>query len=741
MKMKNNKWCRMMATGASAICLATMAQTAHAQTDSAQSEPDEASGNALDVIIVTAKKREDDVQTLSTAVTAIGGEQIQETRLRGAEDVLNLTPGAIVTSSGPLEQLFSVRGISSGTEGASGDAGVLMMIDGEVISRDFMRSGALFDVGRIEVLRGPQGTTYGRNSTGGVFHIITNKPQFDLTAGLRVDIGNFGLMETESYVSGGLSDTVAARLSAYTQNQDGYSRDAVTGQDINFSETRAFRGQLLFETSDSLSVLLRSHYSDEDHGPKARKLYDPTLPYADPNLGFSFTELSTDPYLVSNTAVAGIQREIYGGSVEVNWSNDTIDIFSLTAIRRGVADVERDIFGTDQRVVIQSAAERATTLDQEIRISNAPSADNLTWMVGLFYLNEDTSRSETKVVLPDILGGFVSTEQNFTQSNTTDSIGIFGDVLLSLTDYTKLEVGLRYSRDEKNQTIFHEAIGLLADSFILDPSNPVQGVADASFDKITWKVSINQELAEDVFVYGSAGNGYKSGGFNPEPATDLDAVTPFDEEVVMSYEVGLKSEFFDNSLRFNLSLFHTDFTDIQAEFFTAAGSTVVNNVASAKISGIEMESLWRPIEALTLGLSGSLYDHEYDEFIDQDGIDNSGNPLANVPDWTISASVQLDIPLGSGLGSLRGRTDFRLRDDVNEDANPDPIFGVRPGEEMLDLRLAWRSESEAFEIAIWGQNVLDKAEITDIGPMANFSQRQVGYAAPRTYGISFSAKY
>ncbi len=736
--MRKNKTIATILNGSSVCALMISAQAVQAQQET---EAEEASGNALDAIIVTAKKRESDAQTVSSAVTAIGSEQIKEGRIRVAEDILALTPGAAVASSGPLEQLFSLRGISSGTEGASGDAGVLMMIDGEVISRDFMRSGAFFDVERVEVLRGPQGTTYGRNSTGGVFHIITNQPTFDLEAGARVDIGNFGLLESEGYVSAPLSDKVAARLSFYAQDQDGYSVDAVTGNDINFSNVVALRGQLLFEPTENLSILLRSHYSDEDHGPKARKLYDPTLPYADPNLGFSFTELSTDPYLVSNTPVDGIQREIFGGAIELNWSNDSIDIFSLTAVRRGAADVERDIFGTDQRVVIQSAAERATTIDQEIRISNAPSAETFTWMLGLFYLNEDTSRTETKVVLPDVLGGFVATEQNFTQTNVTDSFGIFGDLQIALSDYTKLELGLRYSLDEKEQSIFHEATGFLADAFLLDPSNPVQGQADAKFDSVTWKVSLNQEVAPDIFVYGSAGNGYKSGGFNPEPATNLDAVTPFDEELVMSYELGLKSELFDNSLRFNLALFHTDFTDIQAEFFTAAGSVVVNNVASARISGVELETLWRPIDVLTLGFSGSLYDHEYDEFIDQDGIDNSGNPLANVPDWTIAATAQLDIPLPSGMGGLRARTDFQLRDDVNEDANPDPIFGVRPGEEMLDLRLAWQSEDQDLEVALWAQNVLDNAEITDVGPMANFSQRQAGYAAPRTYGISFSASY
>ena len=494
---------------------------------------------------------------------------------------------------------------------------------------------------------------------------------------------------------------------------------------------------------------MRSHYADEEHGPKARKVYDPSQPYEMPSLGYVFNELSSDPYRVSNSPVAGIEREIYGGSIEANWTNGIIDVFSLTALRDGDATVERDIAGSPDRIVIQSATQTSTIFDHETRISNAPSAAGLTWMAGVFVLTEDSERTEEKLVLPDLLGGAAATYQEFTQTNETTAYGIFADALWAFTDATSLELGLRYSQDEKDHTIYHEASGALADVFLLDPSTPVQGGADATFEQVTWKVAVNHQMAPDVFVYASAGNGYKAGGFNPEPQTDLDAITPFDEETVLSYEVGAKTEFFDNSLRLNVSAFHTDFSDIQVEFFTNIGTTVVDNVASAKITGLELETLWAATDMVTLGISGSLYDHEYDDFVQLDiddagdpvFVDNSGNPIANVPDWTLTATAQAEVPVDLKHGSLRARADFRVRDDINEDANPNLLQGVRPGEEILNARFMWTSDDENYELAIWGQNLLDNAEITDVGPFGLANQRAVGYAPPRTLGISLGAQF
>lgn len=731
---------KMLNRGNLLFCSASLLFMPTAVAAQDNGEEIESESEVLQEIVVTAQKRADNLQTVPVAVTAITAAEIRDLRVNDAEDILSLTPGATFDSGAPTEQVISIRGIASGNEGASSDSGVLMMIDGEVISRDFMRTAAFFDTARIEVLRGPQGTTYGRNSTGGVFHVINNTPTEDFKASFRFDAGNFNLFEGEGFVSGPLSDSVQARLSFYAASRDGYTRDVIRNVDIDHNKIVALRGQLRFSTGDDSSVLLRAHYSSEDIGATPRKLYDATIPYRGPG-GLTFVEPSLNPFRVANSPVDGFSREIFGASVEYQWAGDSIDLFSLTALRRGDATFDQDLFGTNIGVIRQSGLEGATTINHETRLSNAPSQGAAQWMLGLFFLSEDSERPETKRILPTFRGGLLSTVQNFEQTNKTDSLGIFGQLGYAISDQTKVEAGLRYSYDKKRFTINHSATGRLANVFLDQPPGPVQANSSEEWSNVSWKLSAQHEFSRDIFFFANVSSGYKAGGFNPEPSNLIAAVTPFDEETVRSYEIGLKTQLFDNALRFNVAGFINKFDDIQAEFFTPAGSTIIANVASAKIAGVEVDSMWQASRHLLFSVSAALYDHEYDKFVDTSGNDNSGNPIANVPDWTITTSVVADIPIPTNLGSLRTRVDFRTRSDITVDADTDRVFGIRQGKEKLGARLTWTSANDRYEIAIWGQNLLNKAEMVSISPYGGFNQRMVAYSAPRTFGVSLTAKF
>ena len=214
------------------------------------------------------------------------------------------------------------------------------------------------------------------------------------------------------------------------------------------------------------------------------------------------------------------------------------------------------------------------------------------------------------------------------------------------------------------------------------------------------------------------------------------AETPFDEETVETFEIGAKTQWLDDRLRLNLTAFDSTYDDIQAEFFAASGATIIENVAEASVLGAEVELTWLVTDQFTVMWSSAFYDHEYEDFIDADGNDLSGNPVANVPDWTLNLSAIYSIHLRSGALDLR--VDYRDRDDIYDDAETDKETGVRYGEQIVHARAAWTSTDEHWNVALWGKNLTDQEEIVNLGPRSIMSQRHVVYSPPRTYGVSLS---
>jgi len=711
-----------------------------------------AGASTLEEIVVVARKTEESLQDVPIAVTAIGGKSIKELNIRSANEVLDFVPGATWLTSNPGEQVFSIRGISSGSEGASTDSGVLVMVDNEVISRDFMRSAAMFDVQRVEILRGPQGTTYGRNASGGVMHILNNTPTDESEGSLTAHYGDYDYVGLEGFVNGKLGDTTSGRLTVHYTDRDGYTEETTTGDDIDSWTSTALRGQLLFQPSDDLSILLRGHYLEDESGgnPAPKKCFDPALPCDfrfDPD-AFSYMESSSDPWKVENSdSDLSYEREVYGASAEIVWNLDTLNVTSITTYRDGNDDADVDLFGTPADMVMQRSENDATTWSQELRIDNFGSDTNINWLAGFFYLNEDHERHEIKNILVDIIavdpavpladpGESWETTQDFDQTNETDSYGIFGEMNFSLGENTDLAVGARYSYDEKSYSAYHAAEGPLAGAvFLDDPSQPVVGDVEEDWDALTGRVSLTHSFSDVGMVFASVSSGYKSGGFNPEPS-NLEALeTPFDEETVIAYEIGTKNQFLDDRLRLNASIFYSDYDDIQTEDHTPTGTTIIANAASAEIAGVEFETVWLVTDKLTLLASYAYYEHEYGDYFDEDGNNLKGNDIQNVPDWTANVSADYEQPLSNG-SAMKFRLDYRTRADVFDDADPDYEQGIREGKDMLGARASWFSANQQWEVAAWGKNLLDEDEVVNIGTQSIMSQRRSVYVPPRTYGMS-----
>ena len=701
----------------------------------------------LEEVVVTARKVTESAQDIPVAINVFDSQTAQDLNLSNIQNMVQFTPGATFSSSFPGEQRLSIRGVSSGDGSASGGAGVLMMVDEEVIARDFMYSSAAFDIARVEVLRGPQGTTYGRNAAGGVVHVINNTPTEDTDISAKLNLGNYDLREMEMVINGSVTDQVMARTAVFSRSKAGYSKDAVTGNYVDDSDTLALRSSVLFDLNDDIDLLLRAHWSkDNKDNPAPRKLRDSNRP---DGLGpITLLEPNQNPWTVSNSDDLYYDREIWGLSATVNWSAEHFDLTSITSFRNGEDQARVDLFGSPLDIVIQDSFNDATTYSQEVRLNGYIDSASLRWVAGLYYLHEDHERDEVREIFandPSFQALGLELQQHFNQSNNADSFGLFGEVNYDISDSTSLSIGLRYSYENKEYDIIHEikdfdlatanplAIAI-ASNAIEDPTQPIVGSTDDHWSSISGKIALTHQLNESSNVYFTVGNGTKSGGFNPEPYNLAALDQSYDEESVISTELGFKSELMDHRLRLNVAVFESSYTDIQTVGFLSSGASVIENGGEATIRGLELDFVWMLTEGLSLVGSYANYDAKYDERM-LDGVDLSGEKLEEVPQWTGHIGAIYEHYLVND-DRLRLRIDYRSRSDVLglRDANIGELD--RAGKDIINLSVGWLSADNRWEVTAWAENVGNQAEVLVSGPTGVFSQSRVTYGAPRTVGLS-----
>lgn len=703
-------------------------------TAAAQEVEDSLEVFELETIVVTAQRRKETIQDVPLAVAAIAGDDIAARGKVDVRDLAALTPGATFTFINAAEPVLSIRGISSGGEGAASDSGVLMMADGEVISRDFMRSAPIFDVERVEVLRGPHGTTYGRNATGGVFHIIHKRPSDEFEAEIAAEFGNYSNIQVNGSVNGALSDTTNARAAIYYHTHNGFSEDSVTGEGVDDRETLAGRVALEHRFSEDVSTLVRAHYSRERHGQTGPlKPADPLSPFITPPFAPAvYIEGIEDPYVVAIPEGSYFDRDIWGISNELTWNMGEMTLTSLTAFSHGDNEF---VQATPAYYNHIEGLNKADVFSQELRIDGNLMDDRLYFVGGLYYLNEDVEFGFTRNGYP---GSLVT--QWLSQTSSGKSYGVFAEAAWQITEPLQFTFGARYSRDEKDFYVDNRAEGAFAFIFVEDPSQPLQVSASDSWEKPTFRASLNYSFSENISAYFTYSQGYKSGGFNPEPINAEIAATSFDEETVDNFELGIRSQLFDNRLRLNLTGFDMSYKDIQTGFFGPGGGEVIGNIGEASIKGLEAEFIARPSEYVTLSGALAVFEHEYVEF-EEGGVDVSGGPIAKAPDWTLNLSAKLSTPVIADSGRLNLKVDYHTRSDVNHDAVIDPIYGIRSAIDNLNAHLTWEPEEGSWEASLWVRNLLDEAEVQYVGPQVILAQRPVIYGPPMTFGASLKVRF
>ena len=712
-------------------------------------------------IVVTARRVEESLQTVPASVSAFNEralERIQAqdtTGLQGVVPNLNIVQGR---GSSNATNIY-IRGIGQPDALQTFDPAVGFYVDDVYYSRIRGTQLDIFDIERIEVLRGPQGTLYGKNTIGGALKVVTKKPGQEFDANASVAYGSYDQFEMKGNASGPITDTLAIGAGILISKRDGYVKDRVLDREYNDKDTVAVRGALAFTPGSRFRVDINADYSHDDASMNVgapvnelRYLLTPaivSLPLERPLSEYDFTA-RTSPGLPNTTKLAH-----WGVSGTMTYDvTDSLTLKSITAYRNLKTRDYIDIDATQLQVGDVQVNVDQEQISQELQASY--NSGPLQLVGGVYYLKEDVG-SHQEAYGDDVLGSFPPFCTNCTFFRTIDddldtkSFAVYGNGSFALTDALRVSAGLRYTREDKDysrSTTVTSSFPGLGATFPYAP--------EGKWEDLSPMVSLDYQFGPDTMAYARYAKGFKSGGFNGR-ANSVAEATSYKPEKVDSFEVGLKTTI-ATQLRVNLAAFYNDYKDFQARVSTTDESQGINlpqlsvfNAGKLNIKGAEAEISWTPLPRLLLDAQVGYLDAEYKEFDDVRFANFGGSRAfqtpAFAPEWTLRFGAQYGFDLGSA-GSLTfgGQTRYRSETALAVDntlLNGDRIEGLFQKDYWLhDARIVWEDPSRTYTIGLYGQNLSDKAYKTDGQEFSSVGNiRTVYFGAPRTFTLRASVRY
>ena len=735
---------------------------------------------ALDEVVVTATRREERLQDVATSAVAFSGEDLQALRVLQPLDLAEQTPGLLAKygPNGLATVGFYVRGVGINDFTGTVDPSVGIYVDEVFQPTPDMLNFAVYDIARVEVLRGPQGTLYGRNSTGGAINFITAKPTEEFEGFARAGYGSYDTFSLTGALGGPIGDTVRARLATNVINasgSDGYAFNRFTGNELGKVDSVAVRGQIEFQPSEDF--MLRLSYN---HGDSEQEM--PLLQHVgtrDPgNLGAICAPL-----------IAGRVDE--GACVDgLGYFDDDGDIYTGDANVDPVLDLESDDVtmtldwnvGRATLTSITGYADFSKRQSQDIDASPAVAADNFTfndvenlsqevrltsddsfrfpWIVGANYGKTDIDWFQT-IDLTAIAG--IPTSNGAVQE--TETWALFGQMIFPLTERIDFTGGLRYTEETRDWTgaTFIGTFATLEEAFAsgaprlsqlpLPDGDPGQGgpldfPTSIDKDKVDFSAVLRFRPTEDSMYYVSISEAFRSGGYSSAVIFSQAALEPYGPETLRSYEIGTKLTLADDRLRFDASAFFYDFEDFQATFVRATeASARLQNAGDVEIQGLEASVDWLPVDNLTIGLGLSLMDSEIVEtdvvLPPLDGGPDStieGNEIPNAPTYTANGRIRYQWPMGGTL-AMAAQTDFHYVDEHYLEPN-NRDYLAEDGYFVANARLSLLSQDDRWEVSAWVKNLTDEEYRTaaqDLALSLGFSEIVVGI--PTTWGLEFEYRF
>ncbi|NIB39013.1 TonB-dependent receptor [Pseudomaricurvus alkylphenolicus] len=725
--------------------------------------------NQLEEVVVTAEKRETNLQETPLAITALSGDFLKSGGIEDFNDVSVQVPSLSFTSFSKTRVVPSIRGAVSSIISAGNEQSVGIFVDEVYMGSVTDFDPDLFDVERVEVLRGPQGTLFGRNVVGGALNIITKKPTQEFEARLGVTAGNFGALSLQGYVSGALSDNAAASFSVNRRKNDGLARNVTTSDDIDDTDKTSFRTRIAVDVSDTFELQAGLDHTIDKSSVGARKFLGPAptaptlfgwIPNSDPNDVYQSAEASQD-----------MDNKFTGAWLKMTWAFENMDLVSISSYRSN--DISRpyeDAVGTPVSLIGPSLDYDSKQYTQELRLVSTNEDSRFDWVAGLYYLDSeiDSRTLNQMTTIPGtIFHDFNSgspgwdadtprTSRNLVTANASvESIAAYGQITYEVADSLKVTLGGRYTRDKKAadfESLPGSNTGDPNDDidFIFYEGDFAAGGSD-SWSKFTPKLTIDYAPTGDILVYFSASKGFKSGGFQARD-TVLATERGFDPEEAVNLELGFKSRFLDDRLQFNAAAFQTDYKDQQVT--TTLGDTFVTitgNAGETEVKGLELELNAVPIDGLTLWLSATFLDAEYvtEEFF-------SDGDVAFAPDYAYSAGFSYATELASG-GTAAFNMNLSVKDEflLEPQAAGEEAPFLSGFDEQVNARLSYTSAEGDWEVSLWGKNITDERYVVygqDLFPIvygfgdlgtnpAAAASTQPRFNPPRTYGITFEKSF
>jgi iron complex outermembrane receptor protein len=718
-----------------------------------------ADSNQIEEVLVSARRRGDErLQDVPVAVSVLTDEVLRKAGITDLSEIASRTPSFTFGQQIGNQQEIVIRGIGTlRLTGSAAEPSVGLFIDEVYVGRRGTATPPLFDLERVEVVRGPQGTLYGKNVVGGAVNLLTARPSDQMSARVAVSYGQFDVLggrdswEGTAYVTGALSNAVAGRASVYYRKHDGYSQNTLLDERLDDQDSYAVRGSLLFQPSDALDIHVVADFShNESHGQSRRAVDDPSVPglgavVASGLLSDNVRESDAPWTQWEDQDTAGLTARF-----DYRLGADRTLTY-LSAVRYGDFNGRYSLVGTGSPPSLTDAAngqrEKYVGLTQDLRLSSSGQGA-LRWVAGLYFLREDTDIIDNSIATtflsvlgPGSVGDILDGEFIYDQENVTKSSAVYGELSWAMSEALSLTVGGRYTYDDKNYRNRSECLDFGAQPDFIFCVAPLGAEfwdihTSKSWSEFTPKASLDLRASDDALLYVSAARGFKGGGWQGKPATEAAALFPYDPEIAWTYEVGAKTRWADGRVLANVAVFHTSFDDLQVEQLDDSGlSLIIDNAASARIDGIELELQLRPIPALQLWLSGSYLDSEYRDFIDSAGNDLSGNRLARTPELRFTGGADYTVPIDGDL-SLDARVEYQWQDEMPwlvENTVFEDSYG------LLDARIALQARDAQWEVALFGKNLTDELYRLDAIPFLGdvFSR----FGAPRSYGVQFTRSF
>ena len=726
---------------------ALAAGTAHAQNadaDRAQNANEPASG--IGEIIVSAQKELQNIQDVPIAISVVSGETLKDTLVVNVLDLTNTLPNVQINSfsNSPDSAVFTIRGIGVNDADPYVGTTVSVVVDGTVVGVNTAALLSLFDIERIEVLRGPQGTLFGANTTGGVINVVTKRPTGEWGGEAQLAYGNYNEFVANAALNIPLGENLAGKISVLHNSNSGYFRNFIDNRRLGARNITTVRGYLQYDDGNYDATLIAEYTATRNDSQTG------VLIAQEGELFFRPGE-TTDPFSFrrgqSPDQPNSHDRDTYAISLEQNLVTGIGTLTSITSYR----EYDNLLFSDDDAVSdVLLQTRRAIThrqFSQELR-NLVDITDQTRLIVGAFYFGQSYFLDQDGK-----LDGFLAgLGQPQTQDQENWSASVFGQIYQDLTPDLTLQAGIRYTY-ERTTAVSTSANSINPDgpSRFDDPIIPgslVRASGREGWNNLGWKLGLDYRATDDVLLYGYYARGFKSGGFTGRIVIAED-IGPFNPEELDTFEVGMKADLLDRRLRLNVAAFLNKYDDMQVvqnlTFPSGANSATITNAGKAESKGFEIEATAVPTDGLTLTGSLAYLDAEFIEYdtraLDSSGnlvpVSFAGNRLMNAPRWSASTGVNWEGRVGPGELNIGAQYSYTSSKFTSVTNLPSELV---PSIELVNAHINWKPDDLGVTIGLWARNLFDerffnqKLALPGIGTLASLGP-------PRTYGVDVRVEF